>query len=1013
MKRFVRIAAITLVSLIGTVIVLAGLCVGILGYVVFTPKKLTPIVQSVCDSLVIAPHGVGNVNLTLIHTFPHFGLEIDGLYIVNPQPGAPSDTLLAAPKVYVGVNVQKYLDERTLEVTDVRLPDVVLNAYIGRDGKTNFEIDDLIRLSKDTVEDEDTTALVLPFAVQLRNLELNTRQLSFVDRKDSLDIQGLSLHFRAAAAADSLLSEVAAEIKELTLDWNGLKLDLRGYANMLHMDTIGLALEAETNTWNIQHILRTIPEQYARLIPKEVSVDGDAELHANIEGQYGLKDSTLMPHVAATLTLKKGEAAYAGIDVPVERIEGRVTADIDLSDLNTMEAQIESLDIATGTTSLHVTGKISDIMHDMLLDLRANGKVHIPDFACFIPDAYPVKGEVKKASVAARIRLSDLSNMRLKRGTIHGELSIRDIVLDTDSMDVRMPSAELAFRIPAQGNEKKTTDWLSADLKVKSIDANLVGMGAARMGETDIRLCANDILNSKTICADLDLKGADLDGHYLMTDSTGHVSKALASVQKPDICAYIEYDTRDTTALPNMQASFEMAKLDATMDTIEAHVVHPKGSARFRTTKTKTEPQITAGLTLEHLEAGMGKLIDAKTDYLSIKATAQHSVNRSNVLLEWQPRLRFEIHNAVANTSVLPDPVKVPQIALTYSNKDFTIDTSRVELGRSDFSLAGKIQNIGPWLEDKGLLKANLRFISSHADINQLLDYVSGMGNDEETTANATESKEEKEANPFIVPKGVDLTLNTKIETAYAFGETARNLGGMVTIRDGVLVIEEMGFICKAAKLQLTAMYKTPRRNHIFAGLDYHMTDIHIEELVNLIPQVDTMLPMLRSFKGQANFHLAAETYLTADYQLKYPTCRAACSINAQDLTLLDGETFSKIAKILTFKKSTENKIDSISADISLYKEQINIYPFLISCDKWKGAIGGEHNLDMSFDYHVNLLAPLYIGVGVSGTFDKLKIKPEKCIYAQEFKPARTQVVESQAASVRQMIRNALEAKVK
>ena len=64
----------------------------------------------------------------------------------------------------------------------------------------------------------------------------------------------------------------------------------------------------------------------------------------------------------------------------------------------------------------------------------------------------------------------------------------------------------------------------------------------------------------------------------------------------------------------------------------------------------------------------------------------------------------------------------------------------------------------------------------------------------------------------------------------------------------------------------------------------------------------------------------------------------------------------------------------------------------------------------MTFDYHVNVLRPLYLGVGVSGSFDNLDIKLEKCIYAKDFIPVRTKQLEVQSKDIRKMIRSALEA---
>ena len=81
--------------------------------------------------------------------------------------------------------------------------------------------------------------------------------------------------------------------------------------------------------------------------------------------------------------------------------------------------------------------------------------------------------------------------------------------------------------------------------------------------------------------------------------------------------------------------------------------------------------------------------------------------------------------------------------------------------------------------------------------------------------------------------------------------------------------------------------------------------------------------------------------------------------------------------------------------------------------DKYMAAVGGRHNLDMSFDYHISLLKPFYIGVDVTGTFDDLKIKAAKCKYAQDFRPIIRRDIETQNISLKKMIDEALKRNVK
>ncbi len=53
---------------------------------------------------------------------------------------------------------------------------------------------------------------------------------------------------------------------------------------------------------------------------------------------------------------------------------------------------------------------------------------------------------------------------------------------------------------------------------------------------------------------------------------------------------------------------------------------------------------------------------------------------------------------------------------------------------------------------------------------------------------------------------------------------------------------------------------------------------------------------------------------------------------------MLDSETFDMIASKLQFKKKTENVIDSLSVEMTLFKDEIDLYLFLIVMDKYQSV---------------------------------------------------------------------------
>jgi hypothetical protein len=258
--------------------------------------------------------------------------------------------------------------------------------------------------------------------------------------------------------------------------------------------------------------------------------------------------------------------------------------------------------------------------------------------------------------------------------------------------------------------------------------------------------------------------------------------------------------------------------------------------------------------------------------------------------------------------------------------------------------------------------------------------------------------------------------LNAEVKLATMGVDTASDIKGSLQVHDGTLLLDGLTFTTPAARMQLTAMYQTPRKNHLFLGIDYHMLDVEISELLTMIPDIDSIMPMLRSFGGRGEFHIAAETYLDSMYNVKKSTLRGASSIKGNNLVLMDGETFSEIAKKLRFNKKTENKVDSLSAEFTIFRNEIDIYPFLIVMDKYKAVIAGRHNIDMTFDYHISVVdcpLPLKLGVDIKGNTDNMSYKLAKCRYAQYFRPSSRHEVANKQLELRKMIRETLAEKVK
>ena len=1021
-------------TLLGVVLAVVAV-VTIACYVVFTPERLTPIARQAAAQYLTCEHEIGQVDLTFFSTFPRFGLRADGLLLINPKAGSQNDTVVAAKTLIATVDLMEFLNNKNLHVHEATLDGAQVHFYIAPDGTTNLT--GAFVSSPDTAA-EDTSAFSLPFnALRVDGLRIHAEAISFLDDKDTisaslgltdlsakadswedmrlaLDAQQVSAMLKGASYADSLHirldAPMAMDLNTMHFAFRQAELAVNEFALLLSgttdiRDSIGVDVTLATSSpWQIQPMLALVPEPFTPML-KDLDMDGKAALEAAIQG---VVSDTQMPRVQAHLAIEDGKGAYKPLPYTLRDLALDATADIRLTEGEVSNMVIEKLAAKTKQSALSAQGSVNDLLGDMFLDLALNLDANLPDFAYFLPKEMNLDGRAK-GTAKAKIRLDDLTNMRLEKGRISADLRLTDIRYAMDSMLAELPAIHALIQLPNPKPSKPKLNWARIDLETDKVDFEMATPLKAALKASDIQLEASNVLSNNPML----YAAVGLQTEQPLVVAMDSMACTLAA---PHMTAYAEYNTKDSIGLHKADITLACNALNGYFNDITADLQATQLNASLSGGK-----RLSAKLSTSALRTAIADQLKAKTADLALEASARYNKDGENALLKWNPRLKVNLKQGeLSMPERLPELVRIPSIEFKYSNREMAINNARVELGNSDLNLKGNVRNIGKWFRHQALLEGTLDIVSDHCDANQLLAWFSADKGSEEENSPKEEKNDQmvndqmvNEKDPFLVPVDVNLALNTHMREVEIFNQVANDLKGGLFVKDGTLILDEMGFVCRAAKLQLTAMYRTPRRNHLYVGLDYHMLDVDIDELLTMIPNLEEMVPMLSSFKGAAQFHLAAETYLNSRYEPKMSTLRGAASLTGKDLVVLDGETFDKIAKLLMFKKKTENRIDSINAELTVYKNEIDVYPLCVQMDNYMVALGGRHNTNMTFNYDINVLSPIYLGVNVSGNMDDLKIKLAKCKFAKDFRPRWYDKADTQSLELRERIKKSMEKNVR
>jgi len=1033
MKKSFKIIGITLGSILAVLI----LAIVVLCNIIVTPAQLTPLVNKYANRFITCEYHLGKADLTFFSSFPDFAIEISDVELINHVDGAQSDTLLSVGAVSAHVDIKELIKNQVIIVNQFVLKDGYANVYRQNDSINNYSVFDI---SSDE-EDEDTTMAFCYMALNV--IRLDNINATYLDRSANIDArlrkldssvhgeffleegsmrdvlldlqaeritfhsgdstrifvradkpqihaeaQMLLQHYDADIAialphvwfalnGDTLVNDRDIKIKmpadvnleylyanlhegtRISIDKNDI--DLKGKVELCDDGTFYSSVNFETNKWDIERTIGLVPATYASLL-KDYKVTGDMKLKGKVNGTLG--DGSF-PLINADLILDDCDADIAVVPYPLRDINADLNADLNFNAGQISNATIRSLSVKSDDIELSADGRVDDLLGALRCDVNLHGNLDLDQLKKVIPSSLKLhlKGDAG-LDLNAKFALADITSLNFRKIKAKGDIRYEDLdVWYNDSIHVTDKKGTLSISLPSPHTNQFFSEQGQLTLRGNNMNVKMVGTLDAVAEKPDLTVGFGDILNDK---------------QFLQADCI-----------------------------------FKFAHLNGKMDTISFDIANPSGNVTaFPLILRPKQPGFHATYSSGKISARLGRTLSADLKSLSFTGLTAFDDSQENLLLRLNPSIKASFTDGKLKYSGIDSEITIPTIKFVFCPRFLDIEQSRVIIDNSDFNLSGNITNFRGYFENNELLRGELNFTSDKTDINELMAIVNGLGSSDASAKQSKESSTEDQG-PFMVPKGVDLTLNTNIKKALFNNKTIKNVGGRLTVKDGVLVAEQMGFTSDAAEMQLTGIYRSERVNNIFVGLDFHLLNINIKELIELIPAVDTIVPLLKTLEGNAEFHIAVETYLNSKYEPKFSTLRGAAAIEGANLVLLDNETFKTMAKYMQFDKSTKNIIDSLSVEMTVFRNEVDIYPFLVKIDKWKAVLAGRHNLDMTCDYHMSLFEPIRLGLEMNGTFSDPKFKLVEPKYKTLFRPTRRGEVDNRTLELKKKISDALKANVK
>lgn len=498
----------------------------------------------------------GDVDLSLIRSFPNFSFSVDDLSVIGINE-FKGDTLAYFKNFNFTIDVMSVWKKETYKILAVGLVEPKIRMIRNKEGKANWDIAKPTDQTKTTATQEEAFSMeVKKYAIENGNLVFDDQQgktfvsinnLNFSGKGDaSLDLYDFVTHTDIAAltyrsGAISYLNE--AKIKgdntlsvdeknqkysfvknEINVNDMGLLFD--GFVQFVQDTNYNLDIKFQAKEASFKSILSLIPAVYKKDFAN-IKTSGTLKLAGDVKGLYSAET-----YPAFNLDLQVGNASFQYPDLPTAVSNININANVKKAQgsLDKTLINVQKLHADIGSEPIDARIFVSTPISDPNVDLAVKGKLNLAN----VPKFYPIEDLNKisgllLADLTFKGRQSDIEKKNFTAVKAAGNLDVTNLVYDSKSTPMPVNVSRMQMKFNPQ------------NIALENLSAKIGKSDYFASGSLNNYIAY--LFNNGALQGNLNLNSTFFDANeWLKTDSTTTQTAKTESEKYFQVPANIDFD---------------------------------------------------------------------------------------------------------------------------------------------------------------------------------------------------------------------------------------------------------------------------------------------------------------------------------------------------------------------------------------------------------------------------------------------------------------------------------------
>jgi len=991
----------------------------------FYKDEIKSVIEKNMDTNLNAAVTFHAIDFSLISHFPSLTVYMDDMDILGVDE-FEGDTLACIQRVDLELDWYKLVFKNEMELNRVFFNDPTIHLFILQNGHANY---DIIKKDSTAVDSTDNSSMSLNKFVIKRGTVSYLNQLNDI----GFEMDGINHVGKIDYSKDIVDYVTDTEIKhfslrdkkiqylfnkEITIDLN-IEVNLKTHMFKFKENTFGvnkfifgingqvallptgydLDLKFASKETSFNDILSLVPSTYGSQL-KEFTTAGSLNFNGYVKGTY-FDTSDIMPAFHVDINVVDAMLKLKDIETKAKDIQFQLIVDNKYGIMDSTIFDLRKLNMDLG--GYPVKGRFKSQGFDVIkMDADLLAEVELAQ----LEKIYPIKGFDISGKLNFELKAKGI--YKKKYGSINSviesipafklNLSLSDGLMKYDSAHATFHDIQLFLTAQNQDGNPEHTSVNLKELEMY-LGKNLLTGNMSIEGfksyyiKSDLKANINlaDIeslypLNNNMIKG---LFSADikLDGRYdaekkLLPSINASVTLTNGYLKTPSYPEPIENISITATAVNTTgKAEDTRVNIDQLNLLMEGQTFAIKGYiADF--VKMNYDLSIKGILDLDkitkvypiegvQLKGLLDSDIESKGSILDLE-----NKNYSNIYCAGTVELkRFKY---VSNSLSVPLFIKDAIFRLTPSK--IIMDRCIGKLGKTKFEVTGDLINYMYFVtSNNDMITGDLKIVSDTLDLTPWIDTTPSNTSVNKASTVSFGPSSAFGSTVWEVPKNVNFIFDSDIANVYYQDLHITGLKGEITIKNGILTLNETGFNSMNAFFAIDGDYNTQDMQHPRFDITLNIKELDINRAYREIKLVRKLAPAAGDTYGRMtiNYKLAGE--LNKDGTVNLGLLKGGGNITITDAKINGMKMFDEISRSAKKQEMKNPELKNLSMDSEIHDNKIFIKPFSLKVNGLNTDIEGSNDIsggNLNYLIKIELLPidKIKIPFHVTGTYDDPKV---------------------------------------